>query len=182
MVSFEGRLIGHVKHFCDQIDSSHKRNGREWSEPLRMSEWAGYLVFDTLTDFLLGQGYNLLVSACHRPITNHIKSHIVRPAVCSYIPLLAVLKIDKLLFKEATRSTRAFWRWVKCAIADRSQQVGYHKTDVFDRIQLSRQSEQCPTAGIESEIGMFIVAGETTRPPHQPSLCGGELCFITYCN
>jgi hypothetical protein len=131
-----------------------------------MSDWAGYLIFDTLTDFLLGQEYNLLKDISHRPIIHHVKCHIIRPAVCAYIPLLAVFKIDKLLFREAAGSTRALWRWVKCAIAKRTQRSSGPR-DVFDQIQLSRKSEPSSTIEIQSETGMFIVAGKLLRiVPH----------------
>lgn len=143
-----------------------------------MTDWAGYLGFDILTDFLLGQGYNLLGSAKHRLITHHIKSQVIRPAVCSNIPLLALLKIDKLLFREATRSMRPFWRWVKSAISNRSQRFDQH-TDVFAQIQLSRWLGQCPTAEIQSEIGMLIVACEQSWAHHQ-ALLQRELCLTAY--
>ena len=70
--------------------------------------------------------------------------------------MLAILKIDKLVFKEATKSTRVFWRWVKNAITARVRR-DVESRDVFTQIKLSRQSELSPAIGIQSETGMFIV-------------------------
>lgn len=157
MKAFETRIVFHITRFCSQVDSTPRIAGTRWSQPLKMSQWGGYLILDTLTDFLLNRSYNLVGSAEHRLITHHMKSHLLRLAVCSYVPLLAVLKIDKLLFRDATKSTRGFWRWVKTAIIERSQQIGTHE-DLFSRIQKARQFDP---SGIQSEMGMFIAAGET---------------------
>ena len=126
-----------------------------------MSHLIAYCVFDVLTDFVMSRNFDLLRSSKHRPIIYHIKEHILRPAVCVYAPLLAVLKVDKLLFKNATQSTKEFWKWVKSAITNRIQH-GEGLQDMFTRIQRSRQSEGSPALGIQSETGMFLVAGLDT--------------------
>ena len=156
MKSFEARIIFHIRRFCGKIESFPRKEGTRWSHPLKMSQWGGYLIFDTLTDFMLSQSYDLIGSAKHRPITHHMRSHLLRLAVCSYAPILAVFKIDKLLFKDATKSTRAFWRWVKNAINERSQLSG-NSADLFDKIRMGGKSDPLE---IQSEIGMFIAAGE----------------------
>lgn len=156
---FEDRLLFHIVRFCDQICPSESRIPGKWSSPLKMSDWAAYLIFDTLTEFLFSTDYNLLGSKQDRHIIRHIQEHIIRPAVCTYMPILALLKIDKFLFKKATKSTRVFWRWVKNAIAARTNRH-VESRDVFTHIQMSRKSELSPTIGIQSETGMFIVAGE----------------------
>ena len=158
MKAFEARIIFHIRRFCNQVDSTPRLRGSGWSQPLKMSRWGGYLIFDTLTDFLLSRSYDLVGSIKHRPITHHMKTHLLRLAVCSYVPLLAVLKIDKLLFRDAAKSTRDFWRWVKAAIFERSQKIGVHQ-DLFSRIQVARQSD-LSLLGMQSEMGMFIAAGE----------------------
>lgn len=159
MRKFEDRLLVYIGKFCDQICPSEAKNAGKWSSPLKISDWVAYLIFDTLTDFLLSADYDLLGSKEHRHIIQHIQEHMIRPAVCTYMPVLALLKIDKLVFRRATKSTRAFWRWVKKAITARTQRL-VESRDVFTHIELSRQSELSPTIGIQSETGMFIVAGE----------------------
>ena len=155
--SFEARILFHIKRFCDEVESFPRQEGTGWCQPLKMSQWGGYLIFDILTDFLLSRSYDLIGSAEHRPVTHHMKSHLLRLAVCSYAPLLAVFRIDKLLFKDATKSTRAFWRWVKTAIIERSQ-LPSASNDLYSKIQQGRKSD---LLGIQSEMGMFIAAGET---------------------
>jgi hypothetical protein len=157
---FEDRLLVYIGKFCDQICPPEFKNAGKWSSPLKMSDWVAYLIFDTLTDFLFSTDYNLLGSKQDRHIIHHIQEHIIRPAVCTYMPMLAILKIDKLVFKEATKSTRVFWRWVKNAITARVRR-DVESRDVFTQIKLSRQSELSPAIGIQSETGMFIVAGES---------------------
>lgn len=160
MKGFQARVVFHTTHLCRQIDSLLNRDGMDWSKPLNMSRWGGYLVFDILTDFLLSRSYNLLGSADHRPITYHTKSHMLRLAVCSYFPLLALLRLDKLLFKDATKSTAAFWRWVKSAITERRQHP-HASDDLFTTIQLAKQSNPCTDVEVQSELGMFLAAGKT---------------------
>lgn len=152
-------MLARIAKFCNIICPLETNNAGKWSSPLKMSDWLAYLVFDNLTDFLFSMDYNLLGSEKERHIIQHIQDHIIRPAVCGYMPMLAVLKIDKLVFKQATKSTRLFWHWVKKAIAQRSQQV-VNRSDVFTQIELSRQSEVSSTVGIQSEVGMFVVGGE----------------------
>lgn len=160
---FQGKMIDHIHHLCSQIGASQKERGGEWSYPLNMSDWMGWLVFDNLTDFLLSQQYDLLSSTKDRHIIQHIKEHMIRPAVCSYMPPMAIFKLDKLLFRGATRSTKVFWRWVKQAIAVRDvrHERCSESRDVFMHIKLSRMLETCSTLGVQSETGMFIVAGES---------------------
>lgn len=160
MKLFQDKLVGHIDTFCDAIGSSQDKEGGLWGLPLKMSDWTAYLIFDTLTDFVLSQHYDLLGSTRDRHIIQHIRAHIIRPAVCAYMPLLALLRIDKLLLQSATRSTRVFWRWVKTAIARRSPGVEEPPPrDVFTQIQLSRGSDSDSTMGVQSETGMFIGAG-----------------------
>lgn len=180
MKGFEGRLRGHVDKFCDLITSSPIAEGSEWSLPLQMSDSVGYFVFDTVTGFLLSQDYNLLGASKDRHIIRHIKQHTIRLAVCSYMPILALLKMDKLFFRRATRSTRIFWRWVKSAIASKGQQSEAPQ-DVFARIQLSRRSQESPTMGMLSDIFMFIVAGEKNATEMQPRLHFCALANISHC-
>ena len=60
-------LQDHITKFLTGIQNDSRRDGSSFGEAVDLNNWFNWLAFDTVSDFVLGQCFNCLTDAKHRP-------------------------------------------------------------------------------------------------------------------
>jgi cytochrome P450 len=156
---FQGKLLQHIDALCCQIDSHN--NASEWGQPMKMSDWFSYLIFDITTDFLFAINYDLIGTVDYRHIVQSIKDHSLRNALLAYLPGLTFGRLDKRLFKESVKGTRVFWKWMLRSLREREKREA--QDDVYYHLSASKSGlsdSPLTSEEIRSDMGLLVIAGE----------------------
>ena len=120
------------------------------------------IAFDVTSDFVFGLNSHTIEDGYWRSAINGIRSGLLRNSAIAWLPILALGRLDRRMFPEARKGTKALWKWLDHIRAEREVHGGSDKDGFyFLNGRKDEETETTLTEGqIESNMRLMILGGE----------------------
>ncbi|KAH8648628.1 benzoate 4-monooxygenase cytochrome P450 [Xylariales sp. PMI_506] len=164
---FEPTIMNHVQKLCHQLEEPTLLNASGWSEQKDMGKLSSYFTFDTMTDVVFSEQFDLLEKEDERHVVEAIESSNVRMgALVQAGKVLFLWRMDRRLFPESIRGRNSFLKFVGKLLQRRmSPTADLKRNDVFTHLLAAKDPETgegFSQQEICAESTTIIVAGSET--------------------